>query len=92
MAGTRYHVIVLEKAADDLAELWLKADSDERNRLTAAWHHVEQRLRADPDLQGSLVVFSPPIFVLQHLGVRVLYTVVPDDRHVYVLKVERGDA
>jgi hypothetical protein len=91
MAGIRYHVIVLEKAADDLADLWLTAESEERNRLTAAWHHVEQRLRVDPDLQGLLVAFPPPIFVMQHSGVRILYTVVPDDRHVFVLKVERGE-
>lgn len=42
-----------QAATDDLAEIWLDADSANRYRITAAAREVDRLLQRDPDVEGE---------------------------------------
>jgi hypothetical protein len=78
-----YRVVWLQTALNELADLWTKADSEQRRSITAAVRSVDRQLEVDPEQQGESrsndlrVFFQPPLGIVyqvdesQHL-VRVL--------------------
>lgn len=71
-------------ALDDLALIWLNADSPRRRLMTQAANVIDQLLRNDPDNQGESrpkgkrILFVPPLGILfkvdtQGLVVRVTH-------------------
>jgi hypothetical protein len=59
-----------QSALNELAALWMAADSEERRAITAATHRIDQLLRGDPDNQGESrpggrrILFVPPLGIL----------------------------
>jgi plasmid stabilization system protein ParE len=82
---TRYTVVWLRDAEDDLAELWVGAA--DRNAVTAAARVIDGELSRDAATKGVEVAeglrayFAPPI--------RVLFTVDDGDRIVEVARVRQ---
>lgn len=80
---TRYTVIWVESAQNELAELWLNAS--DRNAVTTAANAIDQELGEDAPTKGTELseglrcLFSPPL--------KVIFTVREDDRIVEVLRV-----
>ena len=78
-----YAVIWLPLAIDQLAEAW--RTSVNRNAVTAASHNIDMALGTDPYGFGESregnerIGFEPPL--------NVLYRVVKEDRHVYVISI-----
>jgi hypothetical protein len=64
-----FQVEWLQSALDELARLWIQADSTLRQALTAAAHEVDQRLQRDPVNEGESrpgrrrIMFVPPLAV-----------------------------
>ena len=64
-----FRVEWLQTALDELSDLWLQADSTQRQAITAATHIVEQRLLNDPINEGESrsgnrrITFVPPLAV-----------------------------
>lgn len=62
-----YRVIWLKDALENLADIWVHADSNTRKSITAATHSLDNNLQTDPLLQGESrsgndrVVFAGPI-------------------------------
>jgi hypothetical protein len=81
---TRYTVVWVESAIDELAELWIV--STDRNSIVAAVNVVDQELAIDASNKGTELsealraFFSPPP--------RVLFSVREEDRTVEVLRVK----
>jgi hypothetical protein len=48
-----FHVEWLQSALDELAAIWLQADSAERKAISAASHVLEARLQHDPRSEGE---------------------------------------
>ena len=48
-----FRVEWIQAALDDLARIWVQADSDLRQAITTATHTLDQELRTDPDRQGE---------------------------------------
>jgi hypothetical protein len=82
---TRYTVVWLGSALDELAEVWTAAR--DRNAITTAAHIIDAELSHDALTKGVEVseglraFFAPPL--------RILFTVVEDDRIVEVVRVRR---
>jgi hypothetical protein len=80
-----FRVAWLQSALDELADLWTRATSAERQAVTAAVHVVEQRLRTDPAAEGESrpkgrrFTFVPPV--------AVTFRVNPDENTVTVIHV-----
>ncbi len=80
---TRYSVVWVRSAQDELTELWLNAP--DRNAVTTAAHAIDQELREDAPVKGSELseglrsLFTPPL--------KAIFTVRDDDRIVEVLRV-----
>jgi hypothetical protein len=80
---TRYTVVWVRSAQDELAELWLNAS--DRNAVTVATHAIDNELRNDAPIKGSELseglrsLFEPPL--------KVIFTVREGDRIVDVLRV-----
>lgn len=89
MPGIHYHVVVVQQAEEDLAALWVAADSPMRERITQAWNRTEQALRLDPDLIGKQGPDGSQYRCWEDDCLRVYYRVVPEDRHVYVVHVSK---
>jgi hypothetical protein len=59
----------LQSALDELANLWMLADSVEREAITSATHVLDERLRSNPHEegesrpQGLRITFVPPLAV-----------------------------
>jgi hypothetical protein len=64
-----FRVEWLQSPIDELARLWIGADSALRQALTAACHEIDQRLRDDPLNEsesrpnGRRITFVPPLAV-----------------------------
>jgi len=80
---TRYTVVWLGSALDELAELW--TTSRDRNAVTTAAHIIDAELSHDASTKGVEVseglraFFAPPL--------RILFTVDEGDRLVEVVRV-----
>ena len=73
------------RALDELTTLWTKADSAQRQVLTAASHTVDKRLRHNPFGEGESrslgrrILFVPPL--------AVIFRIEADGQTVSVLQV-----
>lgn len=62
-------VLWTPSARNDLADLWLKADSAQRQMITSATGSIDRRLAADPANEGESrpggrrISFAPPLGV-----------------------------
>ena len=80
---TRYTVVWLESAQDELAEIWM--DAQNRNAVTAAAHVIDIQLSQDAAGKGVEVseglraFFAPPL--------RILFSVDEGNRVVEVARV-----
>ena len=80
-----FHVAWLQTALDQLASLWLQADSLLRQAITSATHQIDHKLRTDPlghsesRPGGRRVLFGFP------LG--ILFKIEADGKTVSVLRV-----
>jgi hypothetical protein len=65
-----YRVEWLQEALDELTTLWIAADEDLRQEITAATHALDQELQADPyrnsESRGvdERVLFAYPLAIL----------------------------
>jgi hypothetical protein len=65
-----YRVDWLQTALDQLAEIWMSADAEMRQIITAASHQIDQELRVDPfrdsesRAEGRRVRFVAPLGLL----------------------------
>ncbi len=80
---TRYTVVWVKSAQDELADLWL--NSSERNAVTTAVDAIDRELGEDAPSKGSEVCeglrsfFAPPL--------KAIFSVYEDDRIAEVLRV-----
>ena len=80
-----YTVLYREQARDELALLWLNADSQLRAAITAASAVLETALRKNPHTIGESrtatqrIAFEPPL--------AVLFDIREEDRQVVVLHI-----
>ena len=80
---TRYTVVWVQSAQEELAELWLNAP--DRSAVTTAAHAIGQELGEDAPVKGSELseglrsLFAPPL--------KAIFTVREDDRIAEVLRV-----
>jgi hypothetical protein len=72
-------------ALNELADLWVKADSAVRQSITAASQGIDQQLKDDPENQGESRSGDLRIFFLAPLG--ITYEVDNQTSTVYVLHV-----
>lgn len=82
----KYTVLWTVPARDELAELWLRADSADRERITAAAAAIDVMLANDPDAGESRwddrrILIEPPL--------AVFFRVEAEDRKIYFVKVWR---
>jgi plasmid stabilization system protein ParE len=76
-----------QSAVDELADIWMQADSAGRKAITAASHEIDRRLSRDPANEGESrsggrrLLFAPPLSVIFQLEA--------DGRTVMVLRVRR---
>ena len=78
-----FMVVWMPRAQDDLAKLWL--DESLRSRIALLAHGLERRLSKDPETMGLLAFDNVYTAEADILGVE--YEVIPDDRHVRVLRM-----
>jgi hypothetical protein len=76
-----------QSALDELAALWMAADSEGRRAITAATHRIDQLLQGDPENQGESRPGGRRILFVPPLG--LLYRVDPAQSVVHVLQVWR---
>jgi hypothetical protein len=82
-----FQVEWIQEALDDLARLWMQADSDLRQAITAATQALDQELRTDPFRQGESrgdderVLFAYPLAIQVEVDLR--------RRRIWVLHVWR---
>lgn len=82
---TRYTVVWLQSARDELAELWLSAS--DRDSVTQASHLIDQELSRDASSKGSELseglraYYAPPL--------KAIFTVQEEDRIAEVLRIRR---
>jgi hypothetical protein len=75
----------LQSALDELAAIWIQADSNLRRAITVATNSLERQLESDPFANsqpysnGRRVLFSAPV--------GVTYRVAADGQHVSVIHV-----
>lgn len=64
-----FRVVWLQTALDELATIWMEADSPTRQAITAAAHEIDKELESDPHHageshnEGERVFFVPPVGV-----------------------------
>lgn len=75
----------VRSALDDLAAIWLDAESDRRAEITAATHRIDVALRMAPQEQGESRPNGRRIFFAAPLA--VTFHVVDEQRLVRVLDV-----
>lgn len=80
---TRYTVVWVEGAQDDLAELWLNAA--DRNAVTAAAHAIDRELAEDAPVKGKEL--SEGLRSLFAAPLKAIFTVREDDRIAEVVRV-----
>ena len=57
-------------AANELATLWIQADSAMRQAITAATNHIDQKLQREPERQGESRGDQERIWFVFPLGIR----------------------
>jgi hypothetical protein len=82
---TRYTVVWLESAEDELADLWIRAQ--DRNAVTTAAHAIDVELAEDAATKGGEVSEGLRAFLAPPL--RILFAVDEGDRLVEVVRVRR---
>jgi len=76
-----------QSALDELATIWMRADTGQRAAVTEAAQAIDRSLQDHPDRKGESrpggrrILFSAPL--------AVMFRVVPDDSCVRVLKAWR---
>jgi plasmid stabilization system protein ParE len=80
---TRYTVVWIESAQNELADLWIRGE--DRSALNAATRAVDAELAVDALTKGSAI--SEGLRALSVRPVRVLFAVREYDRIVEVLRV-----
>lgn len=75
----------VQSALDELSDLWLLADSTQRQAITAATHSLEQRLLSDPANEGESRAGNRRITFVSPLAVR--FRLEADGQTVTVLQV-----
>lgn len=80
---TRYTVVWVQSALDELAELWTSAP--DRNAVTAAADAIDRELRDDASGKGR--VLSEGLRALARPPLHVIFAVREDDRIAEVLRV-----
>ena len=77
-----YMVIWMRRALDQLAMMWMHADSELRNEITKASYQIDQDLKTNPEEQGESrpdgrrIHFVHPLAILFEVRqgvVRILY-------------------
>ncbi len=82
---TRYTLAWVQSAENELVDLWLKAD--DRAEITSATSLIDHDLRTDAESKG--VEIAEGLRALNVPPLRVIFTVLHDDRIVEVLRVRR---
>jgi hypothetical protein len=80
-----YRVAWRQFALDELARIWLLADSAQRNAITQAAHRIDQRLEMRPHDEGESR--SPGLHFLFELPLGISYEILEDQKRVRVLHV-----
>jgi len=80
-----YRVQWLQTALDQLAAIWLSANSVLRQAITAASHQIDQHLQADPFTESESRPGGRQIFFLPPLG--ILFRVEADGQTISILRV-----
>ncbi|MCI0640518.1 MAG: type II toxin-antitoxin system RelE/ParE family toxin [Gemmataceae bacterium] len=80
-----YEVRWKKPAQDQLADLWVKADSPTRKSITKATHTIDQKLGEDPTQEGESRPNDQRILFVKPLG--VYFQVIEQSRKVFVLRV-----
>ena len=80
---TRYTVVWVRSARDELAELWMNAPN--RNAVTNAAQDIDRQLAEDAPIQG--VELREGLRSLFATPLNVIFSVREDDRIVEVLRV-----
>lgn len=90
MGPTRYTVVAIPAADDELLSIWLNAGS-ERADVTRASHLIETTLRTDAGQQGvpDPTPASPSRRALLHYPLRALFEVSEPDRLVRIIGFEK---
>lgn len=81
---TRYTVVWVQSVEDELVEIWLASNSNDRIAITSATHAIDGELSRDAEGKGENVAEG-----LRALNVPPLriFTVITDDRVVEVVRV-----
>lgn len=79
---TKYTVLWVASARDELTSLWLKAEN--RKTLTHSTHLIDQMLSIDPETRGYQI---DNYRTLSIKPLSILFEIFPDDRIVKVLEV-----
>jgi hypothetical protein len=82
-----FQVEWLEETLNQLADLWVNADSNLRQAITAATHAIDAELQDDPYRQSESREQEERVLFVHPLGVR--FEVDDDKRVVWVLDVWR---
>jgi hypothetical protein len=64
-----YMVIWMRKALDELTNLWMNADSETRDEITAAAHRIDAKLLDQPETKGESRADGERILIERPLGV-----------------------
>lgn len=80
-----YKVEWLPVVQDELARLWLTANSEQRGALNAATNEIDRLLRRRPNEQGESRSAGRRILIVAPLA--VIFTVRADNSTAYILHV-----
>ncbi len=80
-----FRVEWLQEAVDELATLWMQADSAQRRAITEATRDIDQELQTDPFRQSESRADQRRVMFVQPLG--VLFDVDLERRIVWLLHV-----
>ncbi len=83
---TRYTVVWVQSAQEELAELWINAE--DRNAVSAAAELIDQELCNDPLDKGREL--SEGLRSLIAAPLKAIFSVIEDDRIVEVILVRNG--
>jgi hypothetical protein len=82
-----FRVEWLQNALDELANIWVQADSALRQAITAATHRIDQELKVNPYLQSESRGGDERVLLVYPLGVQI--EVDEQRKIVWVLNVWR---
>lgn len=82
-----YQVYWRKEASDELASIWLAADSQDRRAITHAANTIDRLLGTNPSECGESRTAAKRIFFYAPLG--VIFQVIDSQAAVYVLQIWR---